>query len=145
MLRRFLFLAFLQDRFEFYSCSRELSLISNLDSEHPISRLARVNNEEEVAVRVLKDNETITWIIDLRVTCGPELEQPFHLTTLVVGIEVKMQPVSSHKLVRNLIQRHIHVSSSGVSKNHPAVPSWLSFKSVNRGFPLPKTIGWTRI
>jgi hypothetical protein len=55
-----------------------------------ISRLALLNNAEEVAIRVLKDDEIITGFIGLRMTCSSYLEQPLYFTLSVVSIEVKV-------------------------------------------------------
>ena len=52
--------------------------------------LAYVNNAEEVAIGVLKDEEIIIGFVGLGMTCSAKLKQPFHLTLLVVGIEVKV-------------------------------------------------------
>jgi len=55
-----------------------------------MSRFAFVNNAEEVAVRVLEDDEIIIGLIGLRMTCSSYLEQPFYFTILVVRVEVKV-------------------------------------------------------
>ena len=55
-----------------------------------MSRLAFVNNAEEVAVRILKDDEIVIWFIGLEVTCSSYLEEPFHFIFLVVGVKVEV-------------------------------------------------------
>jgi len=101
--------------------------------EHWISGLAFVDHAEEVAVGVFKDSEIIIWVIRLTMTLSTQLKQPLHLTLSVAGIEVKVQPVSTHEPLRNLIQGYVRASSFRVTKNHPAALSWLSWDVV-KGF-----------
>ncbi len=90
------------------------------------SRLALLDHAEEVAIRVFKHSEIITRLIRLTMTLSSQLEQPLHLTLSIASVQVKVQPVSAHKPLRNLIQGHIRASSLRIPKNHPTALSRLS-------------------
>jgi hypothetical protein len=64
-----------------------------------MSRLTLVNNAEEIAVRILKDDEIVIWFIGLEMTCSSYLEQPFHFIFLVVGVKVEVYSVSAHEFL----------------------------------------------
>jgi len=91
-----------------------------------LSRIALTDNTEEVAVRVFKDDEIFIGFICPRVTHRSYLEEPFYFSVFVVRIDVEVQPIPALKLLRNLIQRHIHILLIRVSKDHPAAAGWFS-------------------
>ena len=95
-----------------------------------------MNNAEEVAIGVLKNDKIITRVICLRMTFSSYPQKPFYFTLLVSCIEVKVKLVSTHEPLRNLIQRQVYISFIGILKNHPAATSRHS-RDIMKSF-LPK-------
>ena len=92
-----------------------------------------MDHAEKVAVGVFKNDEIIIRIISLTMASSTQLKQSFHFTLFVLGVKVKMEPISAREPLRNLIQRYIRASSFRVSKNNPSALSWLSWDVV-KGF-----------
>src|SRR5439155_25485081 len=62
----------------------------------------RVDHAEEVALRISEDDEVLGWLWGSGMAGRPEPHQPLHLTLLVGGVEVEVQPVLAHPLLRHL-------------------------------------------
>src|SRR6266498_1431766 len=70
-----------------------------------------VHHTEEVALGVLEDDEVLPWLRGLGMAGRSQLEQPSHFFLLVVRVEIEVQSVVAHSLLRNELQRHVDVRS----------------------------------
>ena len=94
------------------------------------------DHAEQVAIWILKDDEVIILFVGLRMAGSSQLKEPLHLTRLVFGVEVKVQPIPTDEPLRILIQGEVRISPFRVPKDHPAAFSWLPWNIVKG--PLPE-------
>src|SRR2546428_5632904 len=67
-----------------------------------------LNDAEEVAIGIFQHDEVIIRFIPPGVASRPDRAEPLHLSLLVVGVEVEVQPTPfAWALFRNLVQRYL--------------------------------------
>jgi hypothetical protein len=86
-----------------------------------------LDHAEEVALRILQNDEVFLRPRYSRKARCAEGEQPFDLTHLVGRVEIEVETVLTHMFLGHHLQRHIHVLPVGISEDDPTIFGWLSW------------------
>src|SRR5262249_34409060 len=90
---------------------------------------------EEVAVRVLQNDEVGAGPVPPRVAFRTGGDQAPDLPLPIVGVEIEMQPTPARARLRRVIERHIGRSSRRITKTDTTVVCRLSRYVAKRRLP----------
>src|SRR5215210_2663402 len=97
-----------------------------------------LHDTEAVAVGIFQHYKVLLRTISPRIPRRPELEQPLHVSLLVVGVEIQVHSArlaDGPERFWNLLQRDVGSPVLGITKNHPSFFSGLSGNVVEGFLP----------